>query len=254
MDLFLYTLFINAIFATGIIIIGLLAALLLHRFLQPRLQHRLNKNTATLINNILFYGIVTVAVISAVQHIGINLTALLGAAGVAGIAIGFAAKTTLSNMISGFLLLLDKSMVVGNYITVNNTTGEIEAIDLLTTYVRTLDNKLMRIPNENLISNYVINTRFFSTRRTTLEVNIEKTDNILTFFDALKKTCQQLEPVAQEQPISFAITTISDQSFVFLMYVFVQTHKLTEAQNLIIQTIENVCNEQKVKALIRLQS
>ena len=253
MDLFLYTLFINGIFALGIALAGFFAALLLRRFLQPRLEDRLHKNSATMINNILFYGIVAIALVSALQHVGINLTALLGAAGVAGIAIGFAAKTTLSNMISGFLLLFDKSMRVGNFITVSNTTGEIEQIDFLTTYVRTLDNKLLRIPNENLISNNVTNTRFFPTRRTTLEINTEKTENVLAFFDELKTACQKLEPVAQDQPISFAITSISDQSFIFLMYVFVNTHEITEAQNMVLQAVADVCAEHKTKVWIQLK-
>ncbi len=244
---------INSLVALGIIVIGILVALVFRWYLQKKLEKRLTKQIGTLINKIIFYGIVAITLVSALKQFGVDLTTLLGAAGIVGIAIGFAAKTTLSNMISGFLLLLDKSMVVGNYITINNTTGKIESVDLLTTYVRTVNNKLLRIPNENLVTHNVINTNFYPTRRITIEINTAKTENILDFFEALKNTCMQLELVDKKHDISFVINTIYDQSFIFTMRVFVQTKQITKARNSILQTISQVCDKQKTKTWIRLK-
>ena len=244
---------VNSLVALGIIIVGVFVALVFRWYLQKRLEKKLTKQIGTLINKIIFYGIVAITLISALKQFGVDLTTLLGAAGIAGIAIGFAAKTTISNMISGFLLLLDKSMVVGNYITINNTTGKIESVDLLTTYVRTVDNKLLRIPNENLVSNNVINTSFYPIRRIMIEVNTAKTENILNFFDTLKNACMQLELVDKKNDISFVINTIYDQSFIFTMRVFVQTKQMVKTRNAILQTIAQICEKQKTKAWIRLK-
>lgn len=103
---------------------------------------------------------------------GVKLTALLGAAGIAGIAIGFAAQTSFSNIISGFFLLTEKTLKTGDYITVGDVSGTVDSIDLLSVKIHTVDNQMIRIPNETIIKSNLKNTTYFPIRRLSISVSV----------------------------------------------------------------------------------
>ena len=79
-------------------------------------------------------------------ELGVKLTALLGAAGIVGIAVGFASQTSVSNIISGLFLISEKPFAIGDVIRIGTTTGIIQSIDLLSIKIRTFDNLFVRIP------------------------------------------------------------------------------------------------------------
>ncbi len=99
------------------------------------------------------------------RKLGIDARALLGAAGIAGVAIGFAAQTSFSNIISGFFLLVEKHFQVGDAIEVDGVAGVVHSIDLLSVKIQMFDNRYLRIPNETLIKSNVINSSRFPIRR-----------------------------------------------------------------------------------------
>ena len=87
---------------------------------------------------------------------------LLTAFGIAGVAVGFAAKDALSNIISGFFLLLDRPFKIGERILIDGgkfgiVDGYIEKIGLRSTAIRMLDNNLLYIPNSKLANNLIVN-------------------------------------------------------------------------------------------------
>ena len=98
-------------------------------------------------------------------ELGVKLTALLGAAGIVGIAVGFASQTSVSNIISGLFLISEKPFAIGDVLKVGGTTGIIQSIDLLSIKIRTFDNLFVRIPNEKILSSEVTNITRFPIRR-----------------------------------------------------------------------------------------
>ncbi|MCR5253654.1 MAG: mechanosensitive ion channel family protein, partial [Treponema sp.] len=82
---------------------------------------------------------------------GIKLSAIWGAAGIAGVAIGFAAQTSVSNLISGIFIVSEKSLKLGDTIIINDVTGVVDAISLLSVRIHTYDNQMVRIPNSSII-------------------------------------------------------------------------------------------------------
>ena len=104
-------------------------------------------------------------VVTVLGELGVKLTALLGAAGIVGIAVGFASQTSVSNIISGLFLISEKPFTVGDVIRIGTTTGIIQSIDLLSIKIRTFDNLFVRIPNEKILSSEVTNITRFPIRR-----------------------------------------------------------------------------------------
>jgi small-conductance mechanosensitive channel len=111
------------------------------------------------------YTLTVITLILALKIFGVDLKVILGAAGVLSLAVGFAAQTSVSNLISGLFLIFEKPFVVGDVIEVGSLKGELLSIDLLSMRIKTVDNLLVRVPNEIVMKSQVTNLSFFPIRR-----------------------------------------------------------------------------------------
>lgn len=96
-------------------------------------------------------------ILSALNSIGISTTGILAAFSAAAIAVSLALKDSLSNVAGGILLLISPRFVTGDYISAGGREGNVLGVDLLHTKIRTLDGKIVNIPNGVLINEYIIN-------------------------------------------------------------------------------------------------
>jgi len=152
----------------GLVLFRLLAAVT-QRYLMRKstLQRRMVARKA-----ITYSGFVLV-LLAVLGELGVKLTALLGAAGIVGIAVGFASQTSVSNIISGLFLISEKPFAIGDVIRIGGTTGIIQSIDLLSIKIRTFDNMFVRIPNEKILSSEVTNVTRFPIRRMDLVFQVD---------------------------------------------------------------------------------
>lgn len=134
------------------------------------LKPRLRAPTFQTVRKAFSYGVFVVVALVVFDGLGLNLNALLGAAGIVGIAVGFAAQTVISNVLSGLFLLWEKPFEVGEVVTVDGTTGIIASVDLLSVKIRTFDNTLVRLPNETMFRSKVVNVTRFPIRRLDVEL------------------------------------------------------------------------------------
>ena len=132
----------------------------------------------------LFYIVVVLYVLSL---FGINLKAIWGAAGIAGVAIGFAAQTSVSNLISGLFVLTEGSIHVGDTIIVGDVTGIVDEVKLLSVRVHTYDNQMVRIPNSTIINSNLTNNSYHHKRRLTLKVGIDYSTDMRKALETLQK-------------------------------------------------------------------
>lgn len=157
--------------AAVILLVGLLVGRLAGRAIGRLVRHG-DPQRAILIQRLIGWGLFLFASAWALQELGFELGVLLGAAGVATVAIGFASQTSLSNLISGFFLFGERPFKIGDVIEADGVTGEVLAVDLISTKLRTFDNHYVRIPNEILLKNKVINYTRFPIRRLDLEIPV----------------------------------------------------------------------------------
>lgn len=155
---------------------------------------RIAPQTNLLIRKILKYLLVVTFVFYVFDLFDIHLTAVLGAAGIAGVAIGFAAQTSFSNVISGFFLLSDKALKLGDFITVGDVSGTVDSIDFLSVKIHTVDNTMVRIPNETIIKSNLLNISYFPVRRAAIAVSVG-------YSTDLEHAMQVLRTVANENPL-----------------------------------------------------
>lgn len=159
-------------------IIGFIIANLLSAAAVKLAKHKMTAHGQLFLKRSVFYSILVLVTISALDNIGIDLSILLGAAGIFTVAIGFASQTSASNLISGIFLMIERPFSITDVIKVNDITGEVISIDLLSVKLRTFDNLFVRIPNESMIKSAVTTLTKYPIRRADLKIGIAYKEDI----------------------------------------------------------------------------
>jgi small-conductance mechanosensitive channel len=126
-----------------------------------------------LIKRFTFYLIIALAFVTGLNEVGLNLSVVMGAAGIASVAIGFASQTSMSNLISGIFMIVERPFMVGDVIRVGATTGEVSSMGLLSTILKSADNIMIRIPNENLMKSEIANLTRFNVRKVDVNISVD---------------------------------------------------------------------------------
>jgi small-conductance mechanosensitive channel len=171
------------VFALGGLLMLFLVSLLVGRLVR----NLPSRHLALLLKKLVFYTGVVIILVSILLELGFNLSGLLATAGIATVAIGFAAQTSLSNLISGLFLIGEKPFQIGDLIRVDSVLGFVESIDLLSIKIRTLDNLFVRIPNENMIKNPVTTVTRYPIRRMDLDIGVAYKEDVGKVMNILKE-------------------------------------------------------------------
>lgn len=140
------------------------------------------------LGRITHYIIVTVGAVFAFQFIGIDLSGLAVILGFLSVGIGFGLQNITSNFISGLILLLERPIKVGDRVTVNETEGDVENINMRSTTIRTLNNISIIVPNSDFISSPVINWSHGDSKiRVDLDIGVSYNSDLDLVIKVLKE-------------------------------------------------------------------
>lgn len=145
--------------AVSVVVIALISALALARWLENRLMGftQMNLSLRLALSKAARTVFIILAVLVTLPAMGLDLTVLSVFGGALGVGIGFGLQKVASNYISGFIILLDRSVRIGDLVTVDNRFGEVSEINTRYTLVRSLDGTETIVPNENFITQSVVN-------------------------------------------------------------------------------------------------
>ncbi|GJM44222.1 MAG: mechanosensitive ion channel protein MscS [Gemmatimonadota bacterium] len=121
---------------------------------QTNLQPKLIE---LMIESVYRYALAIFGLVMALDQLGVNVTAALAGIGVVGLALGFAAQDSVSNVIAGFLIFWDQPFTVGSWLRTEGQFGQVADITLRTTRIRTNQNTYVIIPNKNIINSVIEN-------------------------------------------------------------------------------------------------
>ncbi len=156
------------------VVITLLAALWLSGAIEARLMRAesLHSSLRVVFSRLATALLVLLAVLIVLPLVGIDLTVLSVFGGAIGVGLGFGLQKIASNYVSGFIILLDRSIRIGDLITVDNFYGEVKNITTRYVVVRALDGREAIIPNEMLITTTVLN-HSYSNRQVRLAIQVQ---------------------------------------------------------------------------------
>lgn len=176
----------------------------------------LNPSQRVLFHKLSNIALYTVGVIVGLNIVGLDLTALTVFSGALGLGIGFGLQKVFSNLISGIILLLDKSVKPGDVIAIGDTFGWVNSLSARYVSVLTRDGKEHLIPNENLITQEVENWSYSNQRvRIHVPVRVSYGSDVHLVKELLLKTAQEHPRIMQHPKPNCLLMGFGDSSVNF---------------------------------------
>ncbi|NPA04669.1 MAG: mechanosensitive ion channel family protein [Crenarchaeota archaeon] len=163
--------------AIVVMVVGILVAVLLRKVVE-RALYSVPKYIANIVAKTVYYGTAFAAGVTALAILGVNVSGLLFAGGLLGVAIGFASQTVVSNFLSGLFLYMDSPFKPGDPIEVEGVTGIVTDISIFSTRIRTWDGIHVRIPNDVVFRAVIRNLQYNVARRVEYKVGISYSASI----------------------------------------------------------------------------
>lgn len=181
------------------LLFAIIIAKLITTNLGRTLKEKLSKEHLGILEKIINYSIIIFAFLSVLPVLGINTSGFLVAGGIIGIIIGFASQSIVGNMISGIFLMIERPVKIGNQVTIGDTSGFVEDINMMSTIIRTFDGLYVRIPNEKVFTNDITNLVVNVARRFEYVVGITYAGDADKAIGIIKKIIEE-EPLALKNP------------------------------------------------------
>jgi small conductance mechanosensitive channel len=166
------------------------------------------------------------AAIMILDQLGVNVTTLVAGLGIAGIALGFAARDTLENFISGITILVDQPFRVGDNIDVGDVFGTVEEITLRSTRIRTTNNEIVIFPNTSMISQKLINHTMLNTLRIEVPFGIAYKEYPQQAREVLLNLVRNDQRLHPDYPPTVVVTKLNDSSVDMKLRIFLKDPKL----------------------------
>ncbi len=181
------------------LVIGIPVINLIRKIVARLLKDKLSTQSEVLILRTLKYVLMLILFAMIANEFGFKISAILGAAGIFGMAIGFASQTSVSNIISGIFLISEKPFMIGDAVDVGGNLGVIESIDLLSIKLKSFDGRSIRVPNETMIKSNVTNLTKYDIRRAQIKVGVAYKEDVRKVMDILTDIAENM-PDALKDP------------------------------------------------------
>lgn len=187
----------KALTALGIFI----GFLLLYRVSRHPLHTLLNRSSIDtvlvdmLVEKVYRITLLVLGLVMGASQLGINVGAALAGLGVAGVAIGFAAKDILANVIAGFTIFIDEPFLSGDWVHVAGEYGRVEEVTLRSTRLKTRQNTYVVLPNKQVVNEVLINDSKHGRMRLDIPVGIAYKEDISAAREALVSAAASVEGV-----------------------------------------------------------
>lgn len=200
------------VLALGILLLGyvffkLTSAFFRKMLLRSKIQDAFAR---LLIDNVYKVVVLVVTLITAAGQLGINVVAPLAGLGILGLAVGFAAQDSLSNIIAGFLIFFDKPFKVRDYVTLGEHYGRVELITMRSTRIRTQDNKYVVIPNQKIINEVLVDHSTNGDTRLIIPVTIEYEASIQKAREAILAELYKIEGILKKPEADVVVESLAE--------------------------------------------
>ena len=215
---------INLLIALAIFYFGKLFISLAVRGLRNVMRRQeVDKTLETFVTNLVRMVLLVVVVIAAIGQLGIETTSFIAIFGAAGLAVGLALQGSLSNFAAGVLIVLFRPYRVGDFVEAAGISGSVEKVQILTTILKTGDNKQIIVPNGQIMDSIITNYSANEKRRVDMVVGVSYDDDL----DKVRATIQELvaadERILDDPACTIAVSALADSSVNFVVRPWVKT-------------------------------
>lgn len=199
--------------SAAVLVVAIGLALLLRRVLVRTIDRGdADRHTGLLVGRFLGLLVVVVGLVYALDVVGVRIGPLLGALGVGGIALAFAAQDILQNLIAGVLLQVRRPFRLGEQIGSGDYEGVVQDVNLRTVVLTTYDGLTVYLPNADVLKNPIVNYTRTPLSRTEITVGVAYSTDLDEARRVLLDACGAAAGVAPEPPPEAWVTTFSESS------------------------------------------
>lgn len=215
---------IDVIAALAIFIFGKWIARILTNVLKKMMGKAKTEPTLiTFVANLAYAGLMVFVVLAALNQLGVQTTSFIAVIGAAGLAIGLAMQDSLSNFAAGVMMIIFRPFKVGDFVEVAGTAGTVLEINIFTSTLKTGDNRLIHIPNGNIIGGNIVNYSANETRRIDMVFGIGYDDSIKDAKNIIEEALKAEKRVLPEPAPTIGVSELADSSVNIVVRPWVNT-------------------------------
>ncbi|MBU2943221.1 mechanosensitive ion channel family protein [Shimia thalassica] len=176
----------------GVFIVAFVVLLFVARFVRKTVSKGLERLPAMsrllkkFVLTVVYWITIIVGLMVALGLAGVNVTPMFAVFGGLSFILGFALQDTLGNLASGLMIMVLKPFDTGDYIEISGASGNVDAMSIVSTQIRTFDNQIIVVPNSKIWGDVITNVSAAKTRRVDLVFGIAYSDNASQAVEVLK--------------------------------------------------------------------
>lgn len=197
--------------------------------------------------NVTYYLLLMLVIVIVLSQLGVQTASLVAVLGAMGLAVGLALQGSLSNFASGVLLIVLRPCKIGDFVEAGGEAGTITSIDILATTMTTPDNKVVVIPNSQIMSRSIINYSTMDTRRVDLLIGVAYNTDLALAKETLLALCDAEERIHKEPEVVVGVKELADSSINFLVRFWVDRAEFWPVQYDLQQKIVDTFREKGIE-------
>jgi len=214
--------FPTLLMALCIFLIGVLIARMLTKLMSRAMSRSKIEGAASSFGqSVVKISLYAILLIVCLSVLGVPTASLITLVGAAGVAIGLSLQSTLSNLAGGFILMFSKPFQAGDYIRTGSDEGYVEAVSILYTKLRTIDNHTVYIPNNTVLSGAVINISRRGRIRLRVSLSISYGSDIRKAREVLLGAVSELDCVMKKPSPLVTVSELADSGINLTIFIWV---------------------------------
>ncbi len=206
------------------VVLLLVGGYLISRFIgyllgQRLASTRLRPDVAHTIKRVAFFTLLVLVILTALSLLGVPLTAFAFATGAIAIGVGFGAQNIINNFISGWILMAERPIRIGDFVEIDNTMGTVEIIGNRSTRIRRVDGVHLLVPNSRLLEQTVVNWTLVDKEiRTMVRVGVEYGSPVKRVAELILEAVRA-QPESKDEPAPTVVfEDFGDSALIFDSY------------------------------------
>ncbi len=215
---------INIVTAIAIFYVGKIVVAIVVRTLRKVMHAReVDDTLESFVCNLVRMALMVMVFIAAISALGVQTASFVAIIGAAGLAIGLALQGSLSNFASGVLIVLFRPYKVGDFVEAAGIAGVVEEVQILTTVLRTGDNKRIIVPNSQIMDSIITNYSTNPQRRVDMVIGVSYDDDLDKVRATLEEIIGAEDRVLADPPVTIAVSELADSSVNFVVRPWVNS-------------------------------